>query len=136
MKKILVSIAILGAIILCSSLKTNATTVRCWFYITVTDNCTPGGYSGDYCVQIRITYDGSPICTPVTICGVKLGGPSCYYFDCNIPDQLSVPKYGVLVVGASREGPSCVTSININYGGNWSWNDITTCTKSFSVTVQ
>lgn len=134
MKKNILTFAIIGIMIIGLTSTSNATTVRCYFYITMNNTCDTT-WAGDYCVQLKLTFNGSPITSGVTNCNIVKGGPHCYEFDFTCSGLASDCYYGVEIVAASEVGGGCYKQINTDVGGSWCSSDITTCFEYITVTL-
>ncbi len=90
--------------------------------ITLSDTCSPGNYHGYYCVQVTLTYNGSPVCTTQNCTVVP--GTFCYPFTCEFAPVSGQPYYGVTLVAAARypSGNCYITSGSTSNG--FPWNDM------------
>jgi len=136
MKKILLTFVLLTVILIGTSAKVHATTVSIYVNITLIDSCG-SGYTGDYCVQLKLYYNGSPISSGYTNCTITKGGPTCKRFDFDIPDNLADHYYEIFAVGGSRVGGTCSTPIGQLYGypGLW-WSQLTDCSQYLTIVLK
>ena len=134
MKKIILSFALLGFILLGTASTMHATT-NLYFKVTLTDNCSPGGWPGDYYVEIQILANGVPVAN--AICTNVTTTTQCYTFVSNIIPIVSNPVYSILVVDARRSNGTCDTPQNTSVGGSDYFSVYESCigALSFSVTV-
>ena len=136
MKKIIFTLSLIVAIVLGTTTITNATTVRFYLKIYITDNsCPPLPYNGYYCVQWKLQYNGSDLCT-TTRCNL-LKGSNCVQFECDIPDNLSADLYGVQVVNAARYPSGNCPNSSFSPTSGWSWASITdsSCPDQVNITL-
>ena len=135
MKKFVFLLVVLGVIILCTPTSTKATNVRLWFKITVTNTCNPN-WSGNYCVQLKLTYNTIPITTTSTNCTITKNG--CFYFDFDLKEVATDPYYGVELIAASEDQGGCAQSFNTFINGGWYWDVMQSCssnTPQISITL-
>ena len=133
MKKLILSIALVAFIMLGTMSVAKATTVTFYVQIYLTDTCG-GGYSGYYCVNLNLTYNGSPLCMSKNC---TITGSGCYAFTCDLDAIAEEPHYGVAFVSACRypSNTCCATSGTGSYGFYW-WKmiDNNPCYASLTLT--
>jgi hypothetical protein len=134
MRKIILSIAFLAIIMLGTTSVVHATTTKCWFYINLSDTCSPSGYHGFYDVELAITLNGSTIGT-ATCTSVKAGS-GCYEFDFDIGETVTDPYYGFKLIGAVRANGACgiYPNVTIVYTGLY-WSDLLNCSQSVTIVL-
>lgn len=104
--------------------------------ITISDTCSPGNYTGKYCVRWELTYNGTVLCTSQN-CTLSAGGPQCISFNCSVPPYAEDNKYGIRFVSAARyPSGNCITYTGSGTN-NLYWADIidNTCVASINVTL-
>lgn len=130
MRKFIVIFALLGAILIGTS--STASAVVLSFNMNITNNCNPF-WTGNYCVELYVTYGGFPVCPSIIKCTVPKSG--CCSFDFDIKDQAADNQYGVYIIRASESNGNCLNTISLVIGGNWYWDDMTSCTKTLAFTL-
>ena len=106
------------------------------FYVNITlnDNCSPSGYTGNYCVRLTLTYFGTPICTAQR-CDIT--GSGCWSFTCDFDPIAAVKGYAVTVVTACRY-PSLTCYTYTGSSGLYTWADMSsslTCPCALTITL-
>lgn len=133
MKKILLAFVLLGFIIMGTSQVTNATTVRLYFNITVTNTSNPS-WTGDYCVRLKLYYNnGAYVTSQVTVCTVQKSG--CVGFDFDDPGTIADCKYGVILVAASQSDGGNPINPNQILGGGWCWDNMLSCANTYPISI-
>jgi hypothetical protein len=135
MKKIMLTYALVAFIMLGAMSVAKAGTVTFYVQVTLTDNCSPGGYHGYYCVQLNLTYYGNVVCTAQN-CTVT-AGTHCYAFTCNLDPIAEEPGYGVSLVAAARYPSGLCSSTTGSGSGGFYWAEMTnsSCVAYLSVTL-
>ena len=130
MRKLIVILALFGAMMMGTSSNASATTVTLSFYFTITNTSDPG-YKGDYWVQLYVYYNGinNPVSNTVIDTRIKQG---CNQISFEIPAQAEEPHYGVVILGASEAGGGYYSNTIPSQGGIWYWVNMTDCTAQIS----
>lgn len=118
----MLTFALVACIMLGAMSVAKAGTVTFYVKVTLTDNCSPGGYHGYYCVRLDLFYDNTYICTAQN-CTV-IAGTHCYAFTCDFDPIAGQPYYAVSFVAAARyPSGNCASTTGSGSSGIY-WNDL------------
>jgi hypothetical protein len=134
MKKLMISTILIAFIMLGSMSAAKATTVTFYVRITITDNCLPSGYNGNYCVRLNLLYKGTVACSS-QLCNIS--GSGCYAFTCELDPVAEDNGYSVALVTAARYPSGFCASTNGSGSSGHTWSEMitNTCVATLSVTL-
>ena len=132
MKRVLFTFALLMAILLASSIKTQAqTTFKC--ILTITDTCNGGGYNGSYDVTVDLYYNNGYQCTGT---GTTTGGTHCVTLTTSCIPNGTGQLYQEDLTKVKRSVGTCGITPSMMTISYYYWYQLTNCPSSpqFSVT--
>jgi hypothetical protein len=124
---------VLSGLLLCFILFTaevcSATAIH--FTLNITDNCSPGGYTGSYCAVIYIQSGNNQYCS-YRICTLSTGDNNIQY-NCELPYYEDRCEYELHVsVCRNTIPPTCCNSVTFY---NLCWDDITDGSSTYQITL-
>jgi len=121
MRQLIIIFGLLAFIMLGTRSIATATPVTWCVNISITDTCMGGKYTGDYCVQLELFFNGNSVCR-ATNCTVSSSG-GCCTFSCDFAPVSTTKGYSVTVLYAARyPSGNCATSGQ--FSSDYWWTDM------------